>query len=150
MRFYTVLALALVLVIAATAYGTEKKAAQMREDFGTQPLYDCYMNYYYYIPCTTSSWFWMYTNWAPGDKVGVFYTIGDPSMGRAGSGCPPYLNCDPCNAHVLEQFRVLDFAGYGMQREKPVETGIGDLDDGQLLADVVVRGRQIGDRTEQR
>lgn len=111
MRLITVLVL--VLILATSAFALEKKAAQMREDFGTQPLYDCYMNYYYYIPCTSSSWFWMFTNWTPGDQIGVYFTVGDPSMGRAGSGCPPYLNCDPCNAHTLEQFRVLDFAGYG-------------------------------------
>jgi hypothetical protein len=111
------LTVALVLALAASAYGFEKtavqmRAAQMREDFGTQPLYDCYMNYYYYVPCTTSSWFWMFT---PGGEgiFGVFYTIGDPSMGQTGSGCPPYLNCDPCGAHALEQFRIMDFAGYG-------------------------------------
>jgi hypothetical protein len=107
-----------VLILAATAYGLERqpKAMQMREDFGTEPLSDCYMNYYYYIPCPTSSWFWMWEGWrydAPGERIGVFYTIGDPSMGRAGSGCPPYPNCDPCGTHVLEQFRILDFAGYG-------------------------------------
>jgi hypothetical protein len=104
-----------VLALAASAYGSERqpKAVQMREDFGTEPLYDCYMNYYYYIPCPTSSWFWSFSGWPIGAKLGVFYTIGDASMGRAASGCPPYLDCDPCGAHVLEQFRMLDFAGYG-------------------------------------
>jgi hypothetical protein len=104
---------ALVLVLAASAYGLEKKAVQMREDFGTEPLYDCYMHYYYYIPCPTYSWFWNFTGWPRGQVVGEWFLVGDPSMGRTGSGCPPYIACDPCNAHTLEQFRVLDFAGYG-------------------------------------
>ncbi|HVP58123.1 MAG TPA: hypothetical protein VMU02_08490 [bacterium] len=104
---------AFVLVLAASAYPLQHKAIQMREDFGAEPIYDCYMNYYYYIPCTQYSWFWMYTGWHRGDMVGAWFTVGDPSMGRTGSGCPPYAVCDPCGAHLLEQFRVLDFAGYG-------------------------------------
>jgi hypothetical protein len=103
----------IVVCVAASAYGLEKKAAQMREDFGTEPLYECYMNYYYYIPCTTNSWFWQFSGWRPGQVIGEWFRIGDPSMGRAGSGCPPYLNCHPCETGVIEQFRVLDFAGYG-------------------------------------
>jgi hypothetical protein len=113
MRFHAILTLVLVLVLATSAYCLEKKALQMREDFGTQPLYDCYMSYYYYIPCPTYSWFWMYTGWNPGDTVGEFFVVGDPSMGRTGSGCPPYLSCDAFNAHTIEQIRILDFAGYG-------------------------------------
>jgi hypothetical protein len=103
---------AIVVCVAASAYGLEKQAVQMREDFGTQPLYDCYMNYYYFIPGPSSSWFWMLTDHPHGEVIGEWFQIGDPSMGRAGAGCPPYLNCDPCGAHVLEQFRILDFAGY--------------------------------------
>ena len=112
MRLYTVLALALVLVMAASAYGMEKKALQMREDFGTEPLYDCYMNYYYYIPCPTYSWFWSFSGWLNGQVVGEWFKVGDPSMGRVAT-CPPFATCDPCNAHTIEQLRVLDFAGYG-------------------------------------
>lgn len=104
MKVITVLAL--VLVLATSAFALEKKAFQMREDFGTEPLADCYLQYYYYIPCPTYSWFWMYTGWGIGDKIGVFYTIGDQSMGG-------YALCDPYNAHTIEQFRILDFAGYG-------------------------------------
>jgi len=111
MRFFAIAAL--VLVLASSAFALEQKAVQMREDFGTEPLYDCYMNYYYYIPCPTSSWFWSYTTWTPGEVIGVMYTIGDPSMGRVGAGCPPYLTCDPLLGHTIEQFRILDFAGYG-------------------------------------
>jgi hypothetical protein len=113
MAMRSLLVFAIVLSLAASAYGLEKKAVQMAEDFGSQPLYDCYMNYYYYIPCPTSSWFWAFTGWPAGEVIGEMFTVGDPSMGREGSGCPPYLNCQRCCDHGLERFRVLDFAGYG-------------------------------------
>jgi len=105
--------LALVLILATSAMAMEYKAVQMKDDFGTEPLYSSYLRYYYYIYCTTSSWFWAFTGWTPGDIVGVLYTVGDPSMGRTGSGCPPYLASDPCNEVTIESFRVLDFGGYG-------------------------------------
>jgi hypothetical protein len=105
----------LVLGLAASAYGLEKRALQMREDFGTEPLYDCYMNYYYYIPCPTNSWFWAFSGWDRGQVVGAWFRVGDPCMGRAGSGCPPYVVCEPCGLEnkSIERLRVLDFAGYG-------------------------------------
>lgn len=104
------LALALVLVVATSAFAFEKKAVQMRDDFGTEPLGPCLLQYYYYIPCPTYSWFWAYTGWDPGDIIGVFYRIGDMSMGGYHTG--QYL-CDPVNCMHLYAFRVLDFAGYG-------------------------------------
>jgi hypothetical protein len=104
MRVLTVLAL--VLVLATSVYGLEKKAFQMREDFGTEPLYDCALNYYYYIPCPTYSWFWSYYGWDPGAVVGEWFQVGDQSMGG-------FALCDPYMAHTVQQFRVLDFAGYG-------------------------------------
>jgi hypothetical protein len=114
MRFLAITVAVLAFATAAYGIGKQPVAIQLREDFGAEPLYDCYMNYYYYIPCPTSSWFWMFTGpFYAGTSIGVLYTIGAFSMGRAGSGCPPYLSCDPCGAHVLEQFRILDFAGYG-------------------------------------
>jgi hypothetical protein len=112
MKLYTVLAVALVLVIGASASAMEMKSFQMKEDFGTEPLYNCYLNYYYYIPCPTSSWFWSMNNWPVNSVVGEMFTIGDPSMFTS-KGCPPYTTCDPLNAHQIEQIRVLDFAGYG-------------------------------------
>jgi hypothetical protein len=98
--------LALVLVLATSAFALEKKAYQMREDFGTEPLYDCALNYYYYIPCPTYSWFWSYTGWTPGEIIGMCYNVGDQGTG----GWPP---CDPSICQKLEQFRILDFACYG-------------------------------------
>jgi hypothetical protein len=103
---------AIVLSLAASAHGLEKKAVQMAEDFGSQPLYDCYMNYYYYIPCPTSSWFWAFSGWPAGEVIGEMFTVDDPSMGRESSGCPPYPICSG-GAIVLTKFRILDFAGYG-------------------------------------
>jgi hypothetical protein len=101
------MALVLLLVIATSVFGFEKRAYQFREDFGTEPLYDCVLQYYYYIPCPTYSWFWAYSGWSPGDVIGTFFLIGDdPSMGG-------YAACDPCNCQELAALRVLDFAGYG-------------------------------------
>ena len=50
MKLYTVLAIALVLVLATSVLALDKKAFTMREDFGTETLSDCAMNYYYYTP----------------------------------------------------------------------------------------------------
>ena len=103
----------LLLVLAAAVFGLdlEKRAYQMREDFGSAPLYDCTLNYYYYIPCPTYSWFWGFTGWDHGDIVGHWFDLHDFTMFY--SGCPDYVACTPCNCYQLEQFRVLDFAGYG-------------------------------------
>jgi hypothetical protein len=100
------LIIALVLVVATSAFGFEKKAYQIREDFGNEPLYDCALQYYYYIPCPTYSWFWVFTGWAPGDIIGTCFQIGDQGTGG-------YDPCDPATCHELEIIRVLDFAGYG-------------------------------------
>jgi len=99
------LILTIFLAGAATVSGFEKKAYQMREDFGAEPLYDCVMQYYYYLPCPTYSWFWGIANEGP-DTYGAFFTVGDVSTGN-GQACNPYM------CFHLEQFRVLDFAGYG-------------------------------------
>jgi hypothetical protein len=100
------LVIALVLVLATSAFGLEKKAYQMREDFGTAPEYDGALQFYYYIPCPTYSWFWAYTGWDPGDIIGMGFPIGKQGTG----GWDPL---DPLNCHTLEIIRVLDFAGYG-------------------------------------
>lgn len=98
--------LALVLVLATSAFALEKKAYQMREDFGTEPLYDCMLSYYYYVPCPTYSWFWAFTGWTPGEIIGHCFNIGDEGTGGA-------LPCDPGLAQTIQQIRILDFAGYG-------------------------------------
>ena len=80
------LALGLVLLLATSAFGLESKAYQLREDFGTEPTYDGALQYYYYIPCPTYSWFWAFTGWAVGDMIGVCFTIGDQGTGGHGPG----------------------------------------------------------------
>jgi len=110
MRVITVLVLALVL--ATSAYGLEKKAVQMREDFGSEPLVGCNLQYSYYIPCPTYSWFWSFSGWPVNQVVGAWFQIGDPSMTYS-TGCPPFTACDPTLFQTITQFRVLDFAGYG-------------------------------------
>jgi hypothetical protein len=107
--FGFVLSLALLATLVASAFGLQQRAIQMKEDYGSEPLSTCYLNYYYYIPCTTSSWFWMLTGWHTGDKVGAWFRVGDPSMGTVSQ-------CDATNCQQLDKFRVLDFAGYGTYR----------------------------------
>ncbi len=102
---------ALVLVLALCSVATElagkqMKAFQMREDFGVDPLSDCYLQYYYSIPCPTYSWFWAMVGGDPGDTWGVFFEIGDMSTGTGSA-------CDPEVCHSLETIRILDFSGYG-------------------------------------
>ena len=75
---------------------------------GPEPLYDCYLNYYYYIPCPTSSWFWGFSGWEPQSSIGTWFLIGDVTMFDDN-----FYMCDPFWCHTLEYFQVLDFAGYG-------------------------------------
>jgi hypothetical protein len=100
------LVVALVLVLATSAFGLEKKAYQMKEDFGTEPLQGVPLQFFYYIPCPTYSWFWAYSGWTPGDVVGMGFPIGVQGTG----GFDPM---DPYDCRVLEGIRILDFAGYG-------------------------------------
>jgi hypothetical protein len=96
----------LVLSLATSVLALEKRAYRMREDFGSQPLEDCALQYYYYIPCPTYSWFWAFSGWSPGDIIGECFQIGDQGTGG-------WDACDPAACQSLEQIRVLDFAGYG-------------------------------------
>lgn len=100
------IAAVLLLILVSSVYGLEKKDYMMREDFGSAPLYDCYLSYFYYIPCPSTSWFWGVSGWEPGDIIGVFFKIGDVST---------FSNkaCDPLACFMLEQIRIMDFAGYG-------------------------------------
>jgi hypothetical protein len=104
-----ILLLAVLLAAPAPTAALETQAYQMKEDFGSEPLYDTWLNYYYYIPCPTYSWFWSYSGWEPGDIVGEWFHIGDMSTGVTGPA-------DPLNCQTLEIIRVLDFAGYGTVR----------------------------------
>ncbi len=101
--------LALVLMAAASTVALECRELTMRDDVGMEPLYDCYMQYYYYIrydPPTSGSWFWYWDGWETGDRLGAHFTVGDLSMWTG-------LACDPVAAFTIEQIRILDFAGYG-------------------------------------
>jgi len=100
------MAVMLVLILAAPAFGAEMRAFKMRDDFGAASLCDCALQYYYYIPCPTYTWFWAFSGFDPGDVWGVWFRVGDISMGG-------HETCDPVNCHALEQFRILDFSGYG-------------------------------------
>ena len=92
-------------VLASPPASGQMKAFQMREDYGAEPLSDCYLQYYYYIPCPTYSWFWSLCLHR-GDVVGAFFEVGDMSTGTG-------LACDPEASHTLETIRILDYAGYG-------------------------------------
>ena len=98
----------LVLSPCPHAYGADLKvkAFQMREDYGTEPLEECMLQYYYYVPCPTYAWFWAFTGLIDQDILGVFYEVGDLSMGG-------YSICDPAQCHSLNTIRVIDFSGYG-------------------------------------
>ena len=95
----------MLLVISAPATALETKAYQMNEDFG-EPNYDTALQYYYYIPCPTYSWFWSFSGWTPGEIVGEMFQIGDLSTGV-------YSPADPAMCYEIDRLRVLDFAGYG-------------------------------------
>ena len=109
MRSKCILALLLILLIAASAVALETRVYQMKEDFGSEPLYDNMLNYYYYIPCPTYAWFQSFSGWETGDIVGEWFQLGDMSTG----GWDP---TDPVNCRRLEILRCLDFAGYGPGR----------------------------------
>jgi hypothetical protein len=100
------LVIALVLVLATSAFGLERKAYQMKEDFGTEPQFAGALQYYCYIPCPTYSWFWAYTGWDPGDIIGMGFDIGKEGTGG-------FDALDPMNCQTIGQIRILDFAGYG-------------------------------------
>lgn len=103
----TVIVIFVLLLAASPAACLESKAYGFREDFGMEPLDGCALNYYYYIPCPTYSWFWSQYGFEIGDIVGAWFQVGDISM----FGWEP---CDPEGCHTLEMFRVLDFSGYGI------------------------------------
>ncbi len=84
----------------------EAEAYQMADDFGTAlPHHECALQYYYYVPCPTYSWFWAYSGWTPGDMIGACFTVGEEGTG----------GFDICTelCYDVVGIRVLDFAGYG-------------------------------------
>jgi hypothetical protein len=67
---------------------------------------NCTLQYYYYVPCPSYSWFWGFFDWTCGDIIGQVFTAGDVSMGMNEP-------CDPTDCFTVVGARVLDFAGYG-------------------------------------
>jgi hypothetical protein len=96
-----------VVCLAVCAGAVEKQAFRFKEDFGTAPLTACNLQYYYYIPCPTYSWFWGFYDWQIGDIIGQFFTVGDSPTGVNTA-------CDPEECHEMTGFSFLDFAGYGV------------------------------------
>jgi hypothetical protein len=92
--------------LVSQVLGGEMKAYRIREDYGAEPLSECMLQYYYFIPCPTEAWFWAFSFGMPGDRLGVFFEIGDISMETG-------TICDPEQCHTLDRIRILDFAGYG-------------------------------------
>jgi hypothetical protein len=126
----------LILGLATSAFGLEKKAYRMREDYGASSAFglecreayfwladldgDCdhaegTLSYYYsipewyYDPWGPDGWvsyFWGFSGWEQGDMVGCWFQPGD--LGTFG-----FDPLDPENCKHIERIRVLDFAGYG-------------------------------------
>jgi hypothetical protein len=96
----------LAVCLATSASAVETQAFRFKEDFGVAPLQGCTLQYYYYIPCPTYSWFWAFYDWEPGDVIGEFFTVGDQPTGLNSA-------CDPGLCHDLTGFSFIDFAGYG-------------------------------------
>jgi hypothetical protein len=97
----------IVCALVSSAAAIEKKAYQISDDYGTAPLEDCALQYYYYIPCPTYSWVWYFHGFDVGDVVGKWFEIGDLSTGG-------FDACDPAECHTLTQVRVLDMGLYGL------------------------------------
>jgi hypothetical protein len=106
MRNLLILSLALILLTIGVSGAYEAKKYQLSEAFGLEAAEECYLQYYYYVPCPTESWFWGFYQWEQNDIIGQYFVIGDNSTGI-------YEPCDPQECHTLQRFRVLDFAGYG-------------------------------------
>lgn len=106
MRKSLILTIALLVLMTAAARAYEAKEYQLSESFSLATAEECYLQYYYYIPCPTQSWFWGFFEWEYNDVIGQYFVIGDASTGI-------YDPCDPQECHTLDRFRVLDFAGYG-------------------------------------
>lgn len=102
----TIIAICVLLSAASPAWSIQSRAFQFQDDFGMEPLTDCRLNYHYYIPSATYSWFWGWFDWDPGDIIGSHFLIGDASMGTG-------TVCDPAECHTLEYIGILDMAHYG-------------------------------------
>jgi hypothetical protein len=108
MSVLTLFFCAVALVTAATA-GDE--AYQFHDDFGVASGADCVLQYYYYIPCPSSSWFWPLWGppgggmWEPGDVIGKWFQVGDSPTGG-------FLPCDPTECQSIGVIRFLQTCPY--------------------------------------
>jgi hypothetical protein len=89
---------------APSAAGME--AYKMKDDFAIEPLSDCSLQYYYYIPAGNFAWFWAFAGPIQNEIMGAFFEVGDISMYTGDA-------CDPGVCHMLNRVRILDFGGYG-------------------------------------
>lgn len=99
----------LILALAMPGFAHENLKTEpyrMAEDFGTQTLSVGTLQYYYYVPCPSYSYFWSFSGWDCGDIVGVWFDVG-----IQGTGGWPAIDPDDC--FMLDGFRVLDFEGAG-------------------------------------
>ncbi|MFH1313261.1 MAG: hypothetical protein ABIJ00_08535 [Candidatus Eisenbacteria bacterium] len=101
MRTLRMITLWVVLICVPVGTILAQRAFQLKEDYELDPLSDCALQYYYYIPCPTYSWFWSYYYWDIGDVAGSWFDIGDLSTGGFGA-------CDPTDCHTLDQIRILN------------------------------------------
>ncbi len=99
-------ALAVMVLAAPGSSAFEAREYRMTDGLDMDLLEDCYLDYYYYVPCPTYSWFWGFYNWEYGDIVGTWFKVGDVSISSGQA-------CDPGECHTLERIRVLDLGGYG-------------------------------------
>jgi hypothetical protein len=113
MRVFTAFALLLVFVSLSCGLAFGQRAFQFKEDYDVEPLTECMLQYYYYVPCPTYAWFWSYYYWDTGDVAGTWFDIGDMSTGGFGA-------CDPTECMTLDRIRILnmgaicqDWQGYG-------------------------------------
>jgi hypothetical protein len=87
------------VLVSGSAFAVER--FRIREDFDMDPLSDCSLQYYYYIPCPTYSWFWSFYYWETGDVAGAWFDVGDMSTGG-------FAACDPVDCHTLDMIRILN------------------------------------------
>jgi len=110
-RLYPVVAIAFVLALSGTALADRHSKYILSEgNVDGFALEGTELSYYYYIPSPPWGGTWFHAlPTAPlseGYVIGQFFRIGDISTGGAPLS-------DPSCCHLLEGFRVLDFAGYG-------------------------------------
>lgn len=100
------IAAVLILLAASIAFAFKAGEYEASDDMAAESISDCYLNYYYYMPCPTLSYCWGFYDWERGDIVGTWFQIGDLSMSSGQA-------CDPAMCHTLDRVRVMDFGGFG-------------------------------------